>query len=188
MLIESFSNFTPHDYVFKVAESPFDLNGFWELRRSVFCEEQGIFDGSDRDAIDDTMIPIVCKTLIAGMEDQIVGCVRIHEIEPGVWKGSRLAVHRDYRRVRLLSPGVQVRNKQPSYRGLGQLGAGLIYKAVSSANRIGCHRFLATVQHQNEKFFQRLHWQTTGYSEFKGIRHSEMEADLDYYQPALIAV
>jgi hypothetical protein len=51
---------------------------------------------------------------------------------------------------------VALRNHQPIYRGLGALGAGLIYKAVSMAHALGCKEFLATVQHQNARFFQRL--------------------------------
>ena len=52
----------------------------------------------------------------------------------------------DFRSVKKLSPGVALRNRQPVYRGLGALGAGLIFKAVSTAHALGCHEFLATVQ------------------------------------------
>jgi amidase len=55
--------------------------GFWALRRAIFCDEQQVFRGSDRDEVDLSAIPIVCETLIAGMEDSVVGVVRI---EPGL--------------------------------------------------------------------------------------------------------
>ena len=64
------------------------------------------------------------------------------------------------------------------FRGLGALGAGLIYKAVSTAHAIGCHEFLATVQHQNARFFQRLHWEPLEELELFGIQHVKMRADL----------
>jgi putative N-acetyltransferase (TIGR04045 family) len=79
---------------------------------------------------------------------------------------------------------VAIRNLQPCYHGLGALGAGLIYKAVSTANAIGCHEFLATVQHQNARFFQRLHWEPLEEILLHGIPHVRMRADLNYYQAA----
>ena len=184
MLIERFHNFQPQDFIFKIARSQEDLDGFFALRRRIFCEEQGVFEADDRDLIDDKMLPIVCKPLIAGMEDSVVGVVRIDEREPGLWYGSRLGVAPEFRRVRRLSPGVAARNHQPCYAGLGALGASLIYKAVSTANAIGCHEFLATVQHQNAKFFQRLHWKPLGEMEIHGLTHVKMRADLGHYRPA----
>jgi putative N-acetyltransferase (TIGR04045 family) len=80
---------------------------------------------------------------------------------------------------------VAIRNHQPIYRGLGALGAGLIYKAVSTAHALGCREFLATVQHQNARFFQRLHWEPMGELELFGLTHVKMRADLNYYQPAV---
>ncbi|WP_342028461.1 MSMEG_0567/Sll0786 family nitrogen starvation N-acetyltransferase, partial [Rhizobium ecuadorense] len=85
------------------------------LRRAVFCEEQQIFEGDDRDAIDDDAIPIVALSMLGIAADQLVGTVRIHQAEPGLWWGSRLAVHQDFRKI-------------------GALGATLIKLAVSSAN------------------------------------------------------
>ncbi|RYD39364.1 MAG: histone acetyltransferase [Verrucomicrobiaceae bacterium] len=167
-----------------MARSQEDLDGFFKVRREIFCEEQGIFTEDDRDMFDETMMPIVCKTLIAGMEDSVAGVVRIDERRPGVWYGSRLGVARDFRRIRHFSPGVAVRNMQPCYEGLGALGAGLIHKAVSTANALGCIEFLATVQHQNARFFQRLHWEPLEEIQLHGILHVRMRADLAYYQAA----
>jgi putative N-acetyltransferase (TIGR04045 family) len=110
--------------------------------------------------------------------------VRIDEREPNLWYGSRLGIAADFRSVKKISPGVALRNHQPIYRGLGALGAGLIYKAVSTAHALGCREFLATVQHQNAKFFQRLHWEPLGELELFGLRHVKMRADLGYYRPA----
>lgn len=184
MIFDPFQPSLPPDFAFKIARSSEEMNGYWELRRAIFCEEQRVFTESDRDDVDERAIPIVCETLIAGMEDSVVGVVRIDEREPGVWYGSRLGVATDYRSVRKISPGVAKRNHQPVYRGLGALGAGLIYKAVSTAHAMGCHDFLATVQHQNARFFERLHWEPLGELELFGLKHVKMRADLGYYPPA----
>ena len=185
MLFDPFHHFTPPDFIFKIARSDEESRGYWTLRRAIFCEEQRIFTDSDCDGIDDHAIPIVCESLIAGMEDSVVGVVRIDEREPGVWYGSRLGVAADFRSVKKLSPGVAMRNHQPVFRGLGALGAGLIYKAVSTAHALGCREFLATVQEQNARFFQRLHWEPLGEMELHGRRHVKMRADLAHYRPAV---
>lgn len=184
MILERFPTFSPQDFLFKIATSEEDLEGFFRLRREIFCEEQGVFETDDKDLYDGSMIPIICKTLIAGMEDTLAGVVRIDERRPGVWHGSRLGVAKEFRRIRHISPGVAVRNLQPCYYGLGALGAGLIHKAVSTANALGCQEFLATVQHQNARFFQRLHWEPLGEISLYGITHVQMRADLCHYPAA----
>tara|TARA_B100001093_G_scaffold325040_1_gene310153 strand:+ start:6358 stop:6924 length:567 start_codon:yes stop_codon:yes gene_type:complete len=184
MILEKFKNYQSQDYIFKIATSSEDIEGFYQLRKDIFCAEQSLFEISDLDLIDESMIPIVCKSLIAGMEDDLIGCVRINERESGVWYGSRLGVAHNYRRVRRFSSAASIRNKQPCNAGLGAIGAGLIYKAVSTANAIGCHQFLATVQKQNVKFFERLHWLKLNSIELHGLEHALMQADLNYYKPA----
>ena len=184
MVFDPFRQYLSPDFTFRIARSIRELGGYWALRKRIFCEEQHIFQESDHDAFDDQAIPIVCETLIAGMEDSVVGIVRIDERSPGVWYGSRLGVAPDYRSIHQLSPGVSVRNSLPVYRGLGALGAGLIYKAVSTAHALGCTEFLATVQHQNARFFRRLHWEPLGTLDLFGLPHVKMRADLNYYRPA----
>jgi len=184
MVFDPFLQYVSPDFSFRIARASHELDGYWALRRQIFCEEQGIFFGTDRDEFDEHAIPIVCETIVAGMEDGVVGVVRIDERAPGLWYGSRLGVAPDYRSIRQLSPSVSVRNSLPVYRGLGALGAGLIYKAVSTAHALGCTEFLATVQHQNARFFQRLHWEPLGTLDLFGLPHVKMRADLNYYQPA----
>ncbi len=185
MLFETYADYKPRDFVFKIASTADEMRGYWKLRQDVFCEEQQVFhDGDDRDAIDDDAIPIICAVLVAGMVDEVVGAVRIDEREPRLWYGSRLCVSTEFRRLTQLSPGVSIRNHQPVYKGFGALGAGLIYKAVSTANAIGCDRFLANVQEQNARFFQRLHWTPLGEQELHGRRHIHMEAELHRYPAA----
>lgn len=185
MLFDSFPPYRPRDFIFKIASTPSELDGYWKLRRDVFCEEQHVFHADhDRDANDAHAYPIICATLVAGMVDEVVGAVRIDEREPRLWYGSRLCVAQSFRRLTEMSTSASVRSHQPVHRGFGALGAGLIYKAVSTANLIGCDRFLADVQEQNAKFFQRLHWLKLGERELHGRLHVHMEAELPHYPPA----
>ena len=117
-------------YDFKLAKSPRELQGYYDLRQSIFCEEQGLFEGNDEDPIDAIAYPIVAIDTEAPVDQQVVGVVRIYEEKSRLWYGGRLGVHRDFRRV-------------------GRIGKGLIQKAVTTANTWGCDRFLATVQLQN---------------------------------------
>ena len=164
MIFEPFAPFAPCEFQIKFAVEAWEKNAAAALRREVFCGEQGLFDGDDRDAIDEIAIPLVAVSFVGVAADEVVGTVRIHEAEPGVWWGSRLAVAGDYRRI-------------------GALGAGLIRLAVSSAHARGCTRFLAHVQSQNALLFGKLHWRTLDQRDLHGRPHHLMEADLDFYPP-----
>lgn len=148
-------------YRFKLALSPDEIAAYFELRDTIFCQEQGLFEHSDIDEFDRIAYPIVAVT----SANQVVGVVRIYEIEPGIWYGGRLGTHPDYRKG-------------------WQIGKGLIYKAVTTANTWGCQQFLATVQLQNVRFFQRLHWQSLQQLTLCNQLHHKMEADLNHYPPA----
>jgi putative N-acetyltransferase (TIGR04045 family) len=145
--------------------------GYWSLRSAIFCQEQHLFEASDRDENDRQAYPIAAldhasvSPDVSDIGDGVVGVVRILEQQPRIWYGGRLGVHGDYRR-------------------LNQIGKGLIWKAVTTAHGWGCDRFLATVQIQNVRFFQRLHWTSIEPLEIRGIAHHLMEADLDYYAPS----
>ena len=71
-----------------------------------------------------------------------------------------------------------------SFRSHNQIGKGLIWKAVTTANGWGCQCFQAAVQIQNVRFFQRLHWSSLEEMDIHGIRHHLMQADLNYYIPS----
>jgi putative N-acetyltransferase (TIGR04045 family) len=164
MMLEPFKPFTASEFQVKFATESWERRGALALRREVFCTEQGLFDGDDIDAIDAHAIPLVALSMLGVAADAVVGTVRIHEAEAGVWWGSRLAV-------------------APGYRKVGALGAALIRLAVSSAHARGCRRFLARVQAQNVLLFRRLHWQTVEEIELLGKPHHLMLADLNYYRP-----
>ncbi|SRR5579883_2336343 len=184
-----------HSYCFKLATLPQDVNGYFALRHSIFVEEQGLFEGTDIDPLDAIAYPIVAiadesetsteaqirkdtrqlalplthhpvllthPTFYRSQMSPVLGVVRIYEAEPRLWYGGRLGVHQDYRRA-------------------GRIGKGLIYKAVTTANTWGCDRFLATVQLQNVRFFQRQHWHSLEEITVHGLPHHLMEADLNHY-------
>lgn len=163
-MFDPFKPFTASEFQVKFATDPWERAGAAALRRRVFCGEQGLFGTDDRDAIDEIAIPIVALSLWGVAADAVVGTVRIHEPEPGLWWGSRLAVAEDYRHV-------------------GTLGSALIRLAVSSAHARGCRRFFAYVQSQNALLFRRLRWHTLEMVDLHGRPHHHMEADLAYYPP-----
>lgn len=163
-MFEATGPFRSADIAFKFALEPWELDGYFRLRRAVFCTEQGLFPGGDQDEIDARALPIVAVAALAGMPDQVVGTVRIYEEPRGTWYGGRLSVH-------------------PSYRHIGAIGPGLIRKAVTSACSLGCDRFLAYVQQRNATLFRRLGWRELGAASMHGRAHAIMEADLAGYQP-----
>lgn len=164
MSFHSTKAFLSPDYIIRAAARPWELEGVKSLRHQVFVLEQGIFDGHDRDAIDDVALPLAAISTFAAEADQVVGTVRIHEESPRIWRGSRLAVAQSYRR-------------------LGRLGAELIRLAVCTAQGRGCDQFLAHVQTQNVPLFKRQHWAPLREVDLHGVPHTEMQADLGFYPP-----
>lgn len=153
------------EFTIKWVTLPWEAEQAYELRRKVFCAEQGIFVDSDVDATDARAQLLVAIGSWGGWHDRVVGTVRIHREgsdRDNIWYGSRLAV-------------------DPEYRKVGQLGSTLIKLAVSSACALGCQKFFAHVQSQNKKLFQRLHWQTLKHLDIRDRPHVFMQADLQQY-------
>ncbi|MBB1163097.1 MSMEG_0567/Sll0786 family nitrogen starvation N-acetyltransferase [Aquariibacter albus] len=163
--------FVPAEFRIKRAVLPWELDGAARLRRAVFCAEQGVFVGDDRDALDPIAQTLVAVACWGGQPEQVVGTVRLHQAadadpqqEPGVWWGSRLAVH-------------------PAFRSVGRIGATLIRLAVCSAHAQGAHSFFAHVQEANVPLFEKLHWKSLGPRTLHGRPHRFMQADLKAYPP-----
>jgi putative N-acetyltransferase (TIGR04045 family) len=154
--------YMPAEYRVRIAAEPWEIAGCHALRRAVFCHEQAIFDGDDRDARDATAIPLAAISSLGVVMDQVVGTVRIHQDAPGEWSGSRLAVREGFRRV-------------------GGLGTQLIRLAVSLAHARGARRFTAHVQTQNVELFRSLHWHSITEETLHGHPHHLMWADLSRY-------
>ncbi|MCR5867330.1 MSMEG_0567/Sll0786 family nitrogen starvation N-acetyltransferase [Aquincola sp. J276] len=160
------ADFKPCEFRIKWASAGWEQREALALRRAVFCIEQGVFVGDDLDAVDAQAQTLVALSCVGGLPDQVVGTVRIHQAEPGLWWGSRLAVH-------------------AAFRQHGRIGAGLIRLAVASAHARGCRVFLAHVQQQNAAMFQRLHWQPLKHGLLHGRPHVLMQADLAAYPPCV---
>lgn len=164
MIFEPFQPFMPAAFRVKVATEPWERRDAAALRREVFCGEQGLFGEDDHDEIDAHATPLVAVSQLGVAADAVVGTVRIHEAEPRLWWGSRLAV-------------------AGAYRKAGALGSALIQLAVATAHSRGCRQFLAHVQAQNVILFRRLHWRTVAEVDLHGRPHHRMEADLAFYPP-----
>lgn len=156
------------EIVVRWASEPWERDAALAIRRAVFCAEQGIFEGDDRDAIDEHAQLLVAVRNAVGAAPCVVGTVRIHRdpdpAKASTWYGSRLAVSEDFRRHH-------------------RIGATLIRLAVSSAHALGCATFLAHVQAQNAPMFHRLHWRTLEEVIVFGRAHHVMQADLAHYPP-----
>ncbi|HVZ73472.1 MAG TPA: MSMEG_0567/Sll0786 family nitrogen starvation N-acetyltransferase [Polyangia bacterium] len=146
----------------RLARDAGERAGYFALRRAIFCDEQGLFAGDDRDAQDDVAHPIVCLH----DEARVVGVVRIWESAPGDWWGGRLGVDAEFRAAAVV-------------------GRRLVKTAVGTAVARGAWRFRATVQRANVAFFRRLRWRTVEEIELLGRPHHLMEADLAAYAPVL---
>ena len=127
------------------------------LRREVFVDEQGLFDGHDRDDHDDDPRTIV---LVArDRQGEVLGGVRLHPAGPGAdigwWFGGRLVVGSGARDGR-------------------SIGSALVRAACARAELEGVLRFDATVQQSREAFFIRLGWHHAGRTEVAGRPHVVM--------------
>lgn len=159
MILEPVAPFRGGDVAVRIATEAWELVAYHRLRRRVFCDEQRLFAGDDRDAIDGHATALVAGARIAGVVDDIVGGVRIWEASPGAWWGGRLAVH-------------------PEHRGIAGIATGLVRLAVATACRRGAQSFRATVQVQNTAMFERLGWMVLAQIEAHGAPHAVMAADL----------
>lgn len=158
--------FLPKGVTASVAGEAWQIREYFRLRREIFGIEQGLFAGSDRDEFDDDAVPIVASSGVAGVVDEIVGVVRIYRTDDDTYFGGRLGVAQSHRRV-------------------GAIGTALITCAVSTAHRLGCQRFFATVQEKNVKYFERHRFSVRESLMVCGRPHQLMEADLHAYPPEL---
>lgn len=149
----------------KVAETEEELKGHFAVRHAIFVEEQKLFDETDLDEYDEYAVHLVAVDKDTGA---VVGAVRCYPAEPGVWYGGRLAVLKEAR------------------HNINAIGPRLCKLAEKVVVQRGCHRFLAYIQMQNVRFFQRLGWQSIGEPVIHvGQPHQLMQASLAVAKPAL---
>lgn len=165
MIVEDPHQFICPGYIIREATAGWEHGGAASLRHRVFVEEQGLFETHDRDAIDQQAITLVALSTCAAEADEVVGTVRLHQPQPGLWWGSRLAV-------------------APGYRSVGALGSELIRLAVGTARARGCETFLAHVQARNAVLFRRIGWDLEEEVTLHGAPHARMRARLERFPPA----
>ncbi len=151
----------PVDVDVRVARSEEDVAAHHRVRRAVFVEEQGIFEEHDEDEWDAAAVKVV-----ASVGGRVLGAVRLYPLdEAGLWKGDRLAVLPEGRRMRL--------------------GAPLVRFAVATAGARGGHRMIALIQRRNVPFFRHLGWTAVGgETDYRGATHQEMTIALSGAAPA----
>src|SRR5260370_38529142 len=102
MIFDPFPVFLPAEYRVKFATQTWERREAAALRRQVFCEEQGIFTGDDRDDVDAIAIPLVVISSLGVAPHDVAGTVRIHEAEPGGWRGAGRGVACEHPRLTAL--------------------------------------------------------------------------------------
>ncbi len=144
------------DHVIVETDDPASLAAYRRLRTEAFVREQGLFEVSDLDDVDEDPRT---RVLVARLHDgTVLGGVRLHPAtrgrDLGWWRGSRLVV----------APGVR--------KGLGEA---LVRAACALAETSGALRFDATVQAAHERLFHRLGWVSTGDLDLHGRPHVSMD-------------
>ncbi|WP_415394520.1 MSMEG_0567/sll0787 family protein (plasmid) [Rhodococcus globerulus] len=152
-------------FLIRTADSATALTAYHRLRRETFVTEQGLFNGSDRDDVDDDPRAVV---LVATSSDgAVIGGVRLAPVTDGVdlgwWAGSRLVVD------------VSARNS------LG-IGKALVRAACAYAESNGVLRFDATVQARHDVVFTRLGWERICDTVVAGTPHVLMRWPIDRVQ------
>jgi putative N-acetyltransferase (TIGR04045 family) len=142
-----------------------DLAAYRRLRRTVFVDEQSLFDGHDEDDVDGDPATVV---LVARDADgDVIGGVRVAPAagDPalGWWAGSRLVVRPDHR------------------RGL-TVGAALVRAACAVVEGEGALRMDASVQPGARRFFEALGWVPVGATVAAGRPHVAMRWTVDRIQ------
>ena len=64
--------FRSAEYLVRFASEPWEICGADALRHAVFCDEQHIFEGNDRDSVDDRATVLVAVSTVIGQPDVIV--------------------------------------------------------------------------------------------------------------------
>ncbi len=135
----------------------FEKSEAFRIRREVFVDEQGLFNGSDMDDNDSCSIH-----LIASHKKKIIGTVRIYRGKKGCdhWVGGRLAVEKNFRAT--------------------NAGSALVKEAMKRVKKKGCRVFTAHIQEKNIPFFLKLGWKPMEpVKSYFGRPHQKMQANLN---------
>lgn len=139
-----------------------DPRDYHRLRSQVFVDEQGLFDGSDRDDRDDDPRTVVLAA--RNSRGELLGGVRLGPAGPGPdigwWIGGRLVV-------------------DAAVRGVRGIGPALVRAACAHAEAAGALRFDATVQARNERMFTVMGWRPVRRTTVAGRPHVLMRWPID---------
>lgn len=136
--------------IVRTAELPQELAAIQAIRRSVFQVEQGVEPELDFDGRDE-----ISEQIIAYLDNQPIGTVRIRYLDNQTAKVERLAV---------LSTG----------RGQG-IGKNIMEKALDVATKNNIKEVVIHAQEYVKRFYQQLGFQVEGESfEEAGILHVVM--------------
>lgn len=150
-------------FLVRPAESNADLGAYRQLRRESFVVDQGLFEGSDRDDVDDD--PRATVLVATAPDGTVLGGVRVApctDVDLGWWAGSRLVVARGSR-------GRTV-------------GPALVRAACAYVETLGVLRFDATVQQKYVPMFTELGWESVGAAWIAGTPHESMRWPLHTVQ------
>ena len=144
--------------IFRIAKTEAEIQQCFSIRYSVFVVEQKMFKKTDQDEFDNNAIHLAA---IDSDDGNVISTVRCYKVGDNIWYGSRLAVPKEYRTHHT------------------QIGIKLCKLAEITVAERGAKRFLAYIQKQNVRFFERLRWQKVGTPVIHfGVQHQLMEASL----------
>lgn len=147
------------------AERAGEVADYRRMRREAFVVDQSLFDGTDRDDLDDD--PRTVVLVATTPEGTVLGGVRLAPHcapDIGWWTGSRLVV-------------------APSAHATG-IGAALIRAACAYVETAGVLRFDATVQRRYLPQFTSLGWENHGACTVAGTPHVRMRWPLNQIERA----
>ena len=150
------------NFLIRRADTASTLALYHGLRRDTFVAEQGLFQGTDCDDLDDD--PRTVVLVAAASDGTVLGGVRLAPVTDGAdigwWAGSRLVVDR-------------------RARDRSGIGTALVRAACAYAETHGVLRFDATVQVQNVPMFVRLGWERIADTVVAGHQHVLMRWPID---------
>lgn len=147
-------------FLIQPAENRTHLAAYTTLRHDAFVVEQGLFNSTDHDDIDDDPRTVVLCAI--GDDGTFLGGVRLAPAttdDIGWWTGSRLVV-------------------APTEHARG-VGPALVRAACAHAESAGVLRFDAAVQQRYSPMFSRLGWDHTGDVDVAGVPHAAMRWPID---------
>ncbi|MEV7934363.1 MSMEG_0567/sll0787 family protein [Curtobacterium sp. NPDC089185] len=155
----------PAPFVVGIADAV-EVAAYRRLRHDAFVDDQGLFDRTDVDHLDQDHRTVVLVARATDGSGAVLGGVRVAPAtvrDIGWWTGSRLVVG-------------------PAARNAAGVGSALVRAACALVEQRGALRFDALVQERAAALFTRIGWQPTGREVLGGVPHLRMRWPVDRYQ------